>query len=113
VHVAVHSFTPELDGEVRNSDVGLLYDSRRKQEAEFSRKWAAALRGIDPSLRLRLNYPYAGAADGLTTWMRRRHPQSRYLGVELEINQAIVDTPRWRRFQQHIAQSLREPLSAR
>ena len=113
VHVAVHSFTPELDGEVRNADVGLLYDSRRKQEAAFSRGWATALRGIDPALRVRLNYPYAGAADGLTTWLRRRHPQSRYLGVELEINQAIVGTPRWRRFQQRIAQSLRESITGR
>jgi hypothetical protein len=62
---------------------------------------------------VRLNYPYAGAADGLTTWLRRRHPQSRYLGVELEINQAIVGTPRWRRFQQRIAQSLRESITGR
>lgn len=107
MHIAVHSFTPELDGEIRNADVGLLYDSRRKQEAAFSRGWATALRGINPALRVRLNYPYAGAADGLTTWMRRHHPQSRYLGVELEINQAIVDTPRWRRVQRDIAQSLR------
>jgi len=71
------------------------------------------LRGIDPALRVRFNYPYAGAADGLTTWMRRRHPQSRYLGVELEINQAIVDTPRWRRVQRDIAQSLQESISGR
>jgi len=111
VHVAVHSFTPERDGEVRNADVGLLYDSRRKQEAAFSREWAAALRGIDPALRVRFNYPYAGSADGLTTWMRRHHSQSHYIGVELEINQAIVDTPRWRSFQRHIAQSLRESVT--
>jgi predicted N-formylglutamate amidohydrolase len=111
VHVAVHSFTPELDGEARNADVGLLYESRRKQEAAFSRRWAAALRGLDPALRVRFNYPYAGAADGLTTWMRRRHPQSRYIGVELEIDQAIVGTSRWRRFQRHIAQSLGESIS--
>lgn len=111
VHIAVHSFTPELDGEVRNADIGLLYDSRRKQEGAFSRGWAAALRGIDPALRVRFNYPYSGAADGLTTWMRRRHPQSRYIGVELEINQAIVDTPRWRRFERDIAQSLRDSMT--
>jgi predicted N-formylglutamate amidohydrolase len=111
VHVAVHSFTPEMDGEVRNADVGLLYDSRRKQEAAFSRDWAAALRGIDPALRVRFNYPYAGAADGLTTWMRRRHPQSRYIGVELEINQALVETQRWPRLQRQIAESLRDSIS--
>ena len=110
VHVAVHSFTPQLDGEVRNADIGLLYDSRRKHEAAFSRKWAAALHGIDPALRVRFNYPYAGMADGLTTWLRRRHPQSRYIGVELEINQALVGGRGWRQFQRQIARALRESL---
>ena len=108
VHIAVHSFTPELDGEVRNADIGFLYDSRRKHEGELCRRWAAALRRIDPSLRLRYNYPYSGAADGLTTWLRLRHPQTRYLGVELEINQALVGAQGWKRFQQNVAQSLRE-----
>jgi len=111
VHVAVHSFTPEMDGEVRNADIGLLYDSRRKQEAAFSRRWASALREIDPALRVRFNYPYAGAADGLTTWMRRHHPQSRYIGVELEINQALVGTPHWHHLQRQIARSLQERIS--
>lgn len=108
VHVAVHSFTPELDGVVRNADIGFLYDSRRKREAELCRRWAAMLRRIDPELRVRFNYPYSGAADGLTTWMRQRHPEQRYLGVELEINQALVGSSSWGRFQEHIAQSLRE-----
>jgi predicted N-formylglutamate amidohydrolase len=108
VHVAVHSFTPELDGVVRNADIGFLYDSRRKREAQFCRRWAAALRGLDPSLRLRYNYPYSGAADGLTTWLRQRHPESRYIGVELEINQALVGAKGWRRFQENVAASLGE-----
>jgi len=113
VHVAVHSFTPELDGEVRNADVGLLYDSRRKHEAELCRRWAAALRRLDPALRVRHNYPYSGAADGLTTWLRKRHAQTRYLGVELEINQALVGAKGWRRFQENVAQSLSELVAAR
>ncbi len=111
VHVAVHSFTPELDGEVRNADVGLLYDSRRRSEAELCRHWAAILRHFVPGLRLRCNYPYRGSTDGLTTWLRRRHPEARYLGVELEINQALVGAPGWRGFQERIAQSLCELLA--
>jgi len=107
VHVAVHSFTPELDGEVRNAEVGFLYDSRHKHEAKFCREWASALNTLDPGLRLRHNYPYSGAADGLSTWLRKRHPESRYLGIELELNQALVDTKGWRRFQQNVAHSLR------
>lgn len=110
VHVAVHSFTPVLDDEVRNADVGLLYDSRRKAEAAFARRWADHMRELDPGLRVRFNYPYAGAADGLTTWMRRRHGESRYVGIELELNQALVGAKRWRRFQQVMAESLRQSL---
>jgi predicted N-formylglutamate amidohydrolase len=111
VHVAVHSFTPELDGEVRNADVGLLFDSRRKREGEFCRRWADALHAIDPALRVRLNYPYRGAADGLTTWLRKQHPESRYLGIELEINQALVGTRAWPHLQRALACSLQAMLS--
>jgi predicted N-formylglutamate amidohydrolase len=111
VHVAVHSFTPNLAGEVRNADVGLLYDSRRPREAEICRRWAAILRGLDPGLRVRFNYPYRGDADGLNTWLRRRHAPARYLGVEIEINQALVDAPGWRRFRDNVAASLRELLT--
>ena len=112
VHVAVHTFTPELDGEVRNADVGLLYDSRRKREAEVCRQWGAVLKGREPDLRVRYNYPYDGAADGLTTWLRRLHAQTRYVGIELEVNQTLVDGKRWRRLQRQLAESLREVVRA-
>jgi predicted N-formylglutamate amidohydrolase len=111
VHVAVHSFTPELDGEVRNAEIGFLYDSSRKREAQVARRWAAVLHGLDPTLRLRFNYPYSGAADGLTTWLRKRHGESRYVGIELEINQALVGSRGWGTFQQHVATSLREVIA--
>ncbi len=29
VHISSHSFTPVLDGRVRNADIGLLYDPAR------------------------------------------------------------------------------------
>src|SRR5690606_1376771 len=72
VHVAVHSFTPVLDGERRDADVGLLYDPRRAGEAALAPAWAAALRAGEPRLRVRRNYPYLGTSDGLTTSLRRR-----------------------------------------
>jgi predicted N-formylglutamate amidohydrolase len=108
IQVAVHSFTPELDGELRNADLSFLYDSRRKREAAFCRRWAEILRGLDATLRIRHNYPYSGSADGLTTWLRRRYPETRYLGIELELNQALLGTPAWRRTRQHVVASLRE-----
>jgi predicted N-formylglutamate amidohydrolase len=112
VHVAVHSFTPELDGEVRNADVSFLYDSRRKAEAALCRRWAAILNALLPDLRIRHNYPYRGASDGLTTWLRKQHAQSRYLGVEIEINQALVDAAGWRAFKNDVASSLAELMAA-
>ncbi|HSG65523.1 MAG TPA: N-formylglutamate amidohydrolase [Gammaproteobacteria bacterium] len=111
VHIAVHSFTPELGGEVRNADVSVLYDSRRKQESRFCERWMGLLRDLDPDLRIRYNYPYVGRADGLTTWLRRRYPASRYLGIELEINQARVAGPGWKRLQERIAASLGEAIA--
>ncbi len=111
VHVAVHSFTPELDGEVRNADVSFLYDSRRKGEGAFSRRWADCLRARDPARRIRYNYPYSGRSDGLTTALRTQHPASGYLGIELEINQALVGGKGWKRFQEDMAASLADALA--
>jgi predicted N-formylglutamate amidohydrolase len=108
VHVAVHSFTPQLDGHVRNADVGLLYDSRRPREASLCRRWGDILARVAPDLRVRYNYPYRGNTDGLGTWLRKRHPASRYVGVEIEINQGLVGSRRWRSFQESIATSLGE-----
>lgn len=110
VHVGVHSFTPVMDGVVRNADVGLLFDSRRKQESAFARRWATCLRAHDPALRVRYNYPYRGLSDGLTTALRRGHPASRYLGFELEVNQALSTAPRGRHLANVLAASLAEIL---
>jgi predicted N-formylglutamate amidohydrolase len=112
IHVAVHSFTAELDGEIRNADVTFLYDSRRKREAAFCRRWKALLTRIDPTLRIRFNYPYLGADDGLTTALRKQLPQTRYLGVELEVNQALVGSNRWRGLQRDLTQCLTELTSS-
>ena len=110
VHVAVHSFTPALDGEVRNAEVAFLYDSRRKDETALCRRWADALHRHAPALRIRFNYPYRGIADGLPTALRKLHPESRYLGVELEVNQALVNGAGWRRVRRALAVSLDEAV---
>lgn len=89
-HIAVHSFAPALGGTRRNADIGLLYDPARKREGKLCRRWREVLAAIDPALRVRLNYPYRGKSDGLTTALRRQFPAPRYLGIELEINQALL-----------------------
>lgn len=90
IHLSSHSFTPELDGVVRRTDVGLLYDPRRPGEVETSTRWQRSLAAVAPQLRVRRNYPYAGKADGLTSHLRTRFPPGDYVGIELEINQRIV-----------------------
>lgn len=90
VHVSAHSFTPVLDGVVRNADVGLLYDPARRGERALCQAWQRTLRELAPALRVRRNYPYAGKSDGLTTHLRRLFPARAYAGVELEVNQSWV-----------------------
>jgi len=85
VHLSVHSFTPVVDGRARNADVGILYDPRRRIERRLARCWARAI--ADAGVRVRLNYPYRGTADGLTKTFRGRFPASAYVGLELELNQ--------------------------
>ena len=108
VHVASHSFVPELHGEVRNADIGLLYDPRRRGERTLAARWRAALRQLEPGLRVRCNYPYAGRADGLTTHLRRAFPDRRYAGLELEINQRfpLQGGRDWARLRRTVAAAL-------
>jgi len=95
VHLAVHTFTPVLNGRARGADLALLYDPARPTERALCAAWAAALSRRFTDLTVRRNQPYRGASDGLTTWLRSRHPDRRYLGVEIEVNQRLLD-PRGR-----------------
>ncbi len=90
VHLAVHSFTPRLGGRIRAFDLGLLYDPVRTRESAFAACLRARLVAADGSLRVRRNAPYRGNADGLTTALRRERPPVDYLGLELELNQALL-----------------------
>jgi predicted N-formylglutamate amidohydrolase len=86
VHLSVHSFTPILNTETRDCDIGLLFDSRNKEEKAFCKSLKKEILLIDNSLNIRFNYPYLGKADGFTTYLRKQCPKN-YLGVELEVNQ--------------------------
>ncbi len=112
VHISSHSFTPELDGELRNADIGLLYDPGRPGEAELCRQWQACLQAEAPCLKVRRNYPYIGKADGLTSHLRRRYPPAAYVGIELEINQKHVNAGRaWRDLRALVARALQRALT--
>ena len=109
IHISSHSFTPELDGKVRQADVGLLYHPARRGEAKLCARWKRSLAAYAPDLRVRRNYPYAGKGDGLTSYLRRRFPDRAYVGVELEINQRIVfgGGRRWTALRAVLVESLR------
>lgn len=85
-HFSVHTFAPVLGEEIRNADIGLLYDPSHAVERDF----CVALRALLAARgwRVRLNYPYRGAADGHTTALRRVFGVG-YTGIELEFNQAL------------------------
>jgi predicted N-formylglutamate amidohydrolase len=113
LHVSVHSFTPELNGQTRHADIGLLYDPSRPREKRLTRAWRDALRDLEPELRVRRNYPYLGKADGLTTYLRRRWSDDQYAGIELEVNQLWPEKPaaQWRRLKVRLAESLRKTIA--
>jgi predicted N-formylglutamate amidohydrolase len=91
VHISSHSFTPMLEGIVRDADVGLLYDPARPGERALCGDWSTMLSRRIAPLRVRRNYPYQGRNDGLTSYLRQRFAPTRYVGIELEINQKHAD----------------------
>lgn len=113
VHLSSHSFTPVLDGEIRNADIGLLYDPARSSESELCRRWQRCLKASAPEWAVRRNYPYTGKSDGLTAYLRRRFAASDYAGIELEINHkhALQGGGRWRSLRRQVIESLQRALA--
>lgn len=86
LHIAVHSFTPVLNGVERRMDIGLLYDPSRAHERSFCHTWRKAILQRMPEVVVRMNQPYKGIADGFPTALRKVFP-AHYAGIELEVNQ--------------------------
>ena len=86
VHLGIHSFTPVLNGKVRNADIGILYDPSRPQERAYAQVIKSEIKRLYPTMKVRFNYPYKGSSDGLTTTLRKKFGP-RYVGIEIEINQ--------------------------
>ncbi len=112
VHIAVHSFAPSIEGVERRVDVGLLYDPARRAEQAFCRAWRAELEHRIPELRVRMNSPYRGIADGLPTALRKHLGERVYTGIELEINQAfpLRGGAAWSRLRHLLTASLHDIL---
>lgn len=89
VQVAVHTFTPVLEGVERQADIGLLFDPDREGEKAFCENWRSCLQHLAPALVVRMNYPYRGVDDGFTTYLRTVFGPEEYAGIELEVNQKL------------------------
>lgn len=87
LHLSVHSFTPQLNSQIRNADLSLLYDPSRKNEVGIANSLIAKMKQEVPEFKYRRNYPYLGIADGLTSALRKKFSAKCYAGIEIEINQ--------------------------
>lgn len=87
--MSLHSFTPILNGQKRNADIGVLYDPGRRREKVLAIAFQEALNNRT-GLRIRRNYPYRGNADGFTAALRKEFDERHYIGIEIEINQAPI-----------------------
>jgi predicted N-formylglutamate amidohydrolase len=88
LHLSVHSFSPALDPSRRRFDVGILFDPDRPGERSAAEALLAGLAAA--GLAVRANEPYAGVADGLTTWLREETGHPGYSGIEVEVSLALA-----------------------
>ena len=114
VHLAIHSFTPVFDGTHRPTDIGLLYDPARAREKDFCARWRRELMAADAKneFLVHCNAPYRGVSDSLPTTLRKRLPPSKYLGLELELNQKFAEDggAPWARLKRAVSSTLKAVL---
>lgn len=107
LHLSVHTFTPVLDGHLRKTDIGILFDPERDEEAKFCERWRSSLQQSLPELKIQFNAPYKGIDDGFATYLRTQFSGKEYMGIELEINQKYINTETWSVIKQKLAETLR------
>ncbi len=104
LHFSIHSFTPILDEETREAEIGLLYDPQRALEKNVATQLKTILEELTPHYRIRFNYPYLGTSDGFTTFLRSQFDEQSYIGLEIEMNQALMSS-------EHTQQALMRQLT--
>ncbi|MDP3981832.1 MAG: N-formylglutamate amidohydrolase [Chlamydiota bacterium] len=108
LHLSIHSFTPVLENKTRQADIGLLYDPQQNAEKFFCSSFKKRILQLDPTLKVRMNYPYKGNQDSLTTALRKTLGSQHYLGLEIEINQKLFygRPSDWKMLQDTISRAL-------
>lgn len=87
IQLAVHTFTPVLEGKVREADIGILFDPHRPLEQAFADTFKRALLDQNPSRNILYNSPYPGTDDCFPLYLRKCFSKEQYAGIELEVNQ--------------------------
>lgn len=101
VLVSVHTFTPVLDDDVRNVELGVLFDHAQPYAPEVAPHFR------DSDFRVALNEPYSGV-DGLIYSAKRHGVEHGVRHFELEVRNDLVDTPEdIREVSRRIAASIR------
>lgn len=83
---AIHTFTPQLNGQPRDFEVGILFDRHSSLAYKFARRLRA--RGIS----VRYNEPYSGKL-GLMYSAERHGTHHGLPCLELEVNQGLFSDP--------------------
>ncbi len=116
IHLALHTFTPVLDGEVRQADIGILFDPERALETTFASRLKAALQTQQQDREVLYNSPYPGTADGLPAYLREKFGDDDYAGFELEINQKFFlngEPDIWKKLVTDVTAALQAVLTGR
>lgn len=114
LHLSMHSFTPVLNGEVRQTDIGLLFDPDRESEAGYCEVLKRCLAEEYPAYVCRFNYPYLGTNDGHTKELREKFTDAHYAGIEIEVNQKYVEDENqdnWAAIKQAICSCIEKTLN--
>lgn len=89
LHCSIHTFPPVVNGETREVDVAILFDSDRKYERLFAEKFIEFLRQENPKLRIEANYPIPGGHEGFVHYLKQQSFSKKYIGIQLEVNQTF------------------------
>jgi len=89
IHLSFHSFTDNYNGNIRDFDVGVLYDPKRGGERKISASIIDSLKKA--GVHVLSNRPYRGTADGHTTALRREFDDEKYAGIEIEFSQRLSE----------------------
>lgn len=106
IHIACHSFTPVLDGKVRSTDIGLLYDPSREPEKAWCKMLQAAIRSHLPGLKVHMNQPYRGTSNGLGQQHRQVFDPGKLISLEIEVNTTLVESAHWSDIEEQLVKAV-------